>query len=502
MADQIETEQTRPWVVVAGASGFVGTAVRTALASEFRFRALTRSATVVTAAAKKTGKEATDTITEWRSCDLYSLPKLAEAMKGCRFALYLVHSMSPSSRLVQGSFADLDLLLADNFIRAAEEAGLEHVIYLGGLLPTGTEPVSAHLASRREVETVLRSRSVAVTVLRAGLIFGAGGSSCQMLVNLVRRLPVMVFPAWAGSRTQSIDIADVARAIGLCLGETPWRGGTYDLGGHEPMTYRELIVCTGEVLGHRPRGFGVPMNLFTLSKHWVALFGGVPPALVGPLQESLRHDLQARDNGLLAQLRPGMVPLAESIRRAVDRSGMPRPHPRSEWVRADKLHMRTERRVRSVQRMPLPAGWDAHAVAAEYGRWLTRRAVGLVRVERSDAGALRFLGPGGRGCLLELTPTPFTLTNGRRCAFYISGGWLAKRVDPPGRFEFRLFPENACLLASIHGFSPRLPWTVYAWTQALVHLAVMRSFARHLGRCAAGGELRSSDPVPGGHSGH
>jgi uncharacterized protein YbjT (DUF2867 family) len=471
-------ESTRPLVVVAGASGFVGTAVRAALEKDFRFRALTRSATVAAA-----GSE--DSNTEWRSCDLYSLPKLAEAMHGCRFGLYLVHSMAPSTRLEQANFADLDLLLADNFIRAAEEAGVERVIYLGGLLPVGDEVVSAHLASRREVETVLRSRSVPVTVLRAGLIFGAGGSSCRMLVNLVRRLPVMLFPAWAGSRTQSIDVADIARAVGLSLAEEEWSGGTYDLGGHEAMTYRELIVRTGKMLGTRTRGVEVPVNLFTLSKHWVALFGGVPTALVGPLQESLQHDLEAKDNPLLARLRPELVTLAESLRRAVDERGRLRPHPRSGLAQANKRRIKEERRVRSVQRMPLPVGWDAQAVAAEYGRWLTRSLGGLVNVERTEVGVLRFAGPGGRGTWLELSPTPFARGNRRRCAFYISGGWLARPVEPPGRFEFRLFPENGCLLASIHGFSPRLPWWVYASTQALIHLAVMRAFGRHLARLAA-----------------
>lgn len=480
MCDQ--TDSGRPRVVVAGASGFVGTAVRVALAQDFCFRALTRSATVAASGLA-------DRDTEWRNCDLHSPPKLAEAMRGCRHGLYLVHSMAPSSRLEQANFADLDLLLADNFIRAAEEAGLEQVIYLGGLLPDGDGEVSAHLASRREVEQVLRSRSVPVTVLRAGLIFGPGGSSCRMLVNLVRRLPVMVFPAWAESRTHSIDIADVVRAVGLSLCETAWRGGTFDLGGHDPMTYRELIERTAVQMGKRTRGVGVPANLFTLSKHWVALFGGVPPALVGPLQESLRHDLEAKDNALLQRLRPRMLTLDESLRRAVDERGRPRPHPRSGLARADQRRLRQERRVRSVQRMHLPSGWDAPAVAQEYGHWLTRRLGGLVNVRRTQDGVLRFQGPVGRGCWLELTPTPFTRGNRRRCAFYISGGWLARPVEPPGRFEFRLFPESGCLLACIHGFSPRLPWWVYASTQALVHLAVMRAFGRHLAR-------QSTDPVP------
>jgi uncharacterized protein YbjT (DUF2867 family) len=122
--------------------------------------------------------------------------------------------MAPSSRLVQGNFEDTDLLLADNFIRAAESAGLKHVIYLSGLIPEGDEQLSPHLRSRLEVESVLRSRSVKVTVLRAGLIFGPGGSSFSMLINLVRRLPVMLLPAWVRSTTHSIDIENVCQAFG------------------------------------------------------------------------------------------------------------------------------------------------------------------------------------------------------------------------------------------------------------------------------------------------
>jgi uncharacterized protein YbjT (DUF2867 family) len=467
--------QERPLVVVAGASGFVGTALRQDLAQAFRFRALTRSPTV---AAEHPGRGDT----EWRHCDLYSLPRLTEAMRGCRYALYLVHSMSPSSRLVQANFADLDLLLADNFVRAAEEAGVEHIIYLGGLMPTGDEPVSAHLQSRREVEAVLRSRSVPVTVLRAGLIFGPGGSSFQMLVNLVRRLPIMIFPAWAQSRTHSIDIADIARACDLCLREPEWRGGTYDLGGHAPMTYGALILRTGELLGRRPHVVQVPLNWFTLSKHWVSWFGGVPSALVGPLQESLRHDLEAVDNPLLARLRPDMVTLEESLRRAVDERGAPRPHPRSSFAKAQRRRVRADRLVQSLQRMPIPPGWDAQRVADEYGLWLTRSFGGLIRVDRSPEGVLFFRALGGRLLLLELTPTPYTRTNRWRRAFYISGGHLARKIEPPGRFELRLFPDNHCLVASIHGFSPTLPWPLYACTQAVIHLLVMQAFSRHLSR--------------------
>ena len=233
-----------PLIAVAGASGFVGTHIQMRLSKDYRFRALTRSPNIVE-------RYSGETSTEWCYCDIYSLPKLTNALKGCDYGIYLVHSMAPSSRLMQGNFEDTDLLLADNFIRAAEAANLKHVIYLSGLLPESDEDLSPHLQSRAEVEIVLNSRSVPVTVLRAGLIFGPGGSSFSMLVNLVRRLPVVLLPAWAKSTTQSVDIENVCEAFELCLKDSKFQGGTYDLASHKPMTYATMIKKTGQFLGCR-----------------------------------------------------------------------------------------------------------------------------------------------------------------------------------------------------------------------------------------------------------
>jgi uncharacterized protein YbjT (DUF2867 family) len=471
------TTDPKPLVAMAGASGFVGTHLRQALSDVCRFRALTRSSSVKDA-------NPSTAATEWLQCDLYSLPQLTDALQGCEIGIYLVHSMAPSSRMMQGNFEDTDLLLADNFIRAAEDAGLKHLVYLSGLMPGEDEALSPHLRSRKEVEAVLRSRSIEVTVLRAGLIFGPGGSSFSMLVNLVRRLPVMILPAWARSRTHSIDVRDVCRAFRLAVVEPSLQGGIYDLGGHEPMTYRDLIHATAHILGRRVRSFGVPLNLFTLSRRWVSLFGDVPVALVGPLQESLQHDLAARPNPLLERLRDDLFPLERSLRESVDEEGRPLPNPRHETQRADSRYLRTESRVRSVQRMPLPLGWDAGRVAEAYGCWLTERFAGVIRVVQREDGQLQFQLL-RRLVLLELSPTPYSRGKLRRRAYYISGGVLSRKVDPPGRFEFRLFPENDCLIASIHSFSPRLPWWFYARTQAVIHLWVMRAFGRYLGRRAA-----------------
>ncbi len=461
-----------PLIAVAGASGFVGTHIRMRLGKDYRFRALTRSPNIVE---RHSGEKST----EWCYCDIYSLPKLTNALKDCDYGIYLVHSMAPSSRLLQGNFEDTDLLLADNFIRAAEAANLKHVIYLSGLLPEGDEKLSHHLRSRAEVEMVLKSRSVSVTVLRAGLIFGPGGSSFSMLVNLVRRLPVMLLPAWAKSTTQSVDIENVCEAFELCLKDSDLRGGTYDLASHKPMTYATMIKKTGRFLGCHSFTIQLPLNLFSLSRRVVAYLGQVPMALVAPLQESLRHDLRARPNPLLDRLRSGLIPFEASLAKAVDENGEPLPNPRSHTQKADKRQIKKDRRVRSVQRMPLPVGWNAKEVMNAYGTWLDKLFRKLLSVRTDGNGVVRFNLLRAHFTLLELTPTPFS-DDSYRCAFYITGGYLSREVEPPGRLEFRIFPERHCIVTSIHGFSPTLPWRVYACTQAWVHLIVMHSFGRYL----------------------
>jgi hypothetical protein len=131
--------------------------------------------------------------------------------------------------------------------------------------------------------------------------------------------------------------------------------------------------------------------------------------------------------------------------------------------------------------MPLPLGWNSQQVAREYSEWLTRKFVRVISAKINDDGRISFYLL-GRLLLLELTPTPYSVSNLKRSAFYISDGCLMKKVEPQGRFEFRLFPENNCLIAAIHGYAPILPWWIYSCTQAILHLSVMQSFSRHLRR--------------------
>ncbi len=463
----------RPLVAMAGASGFVGTLLRDALANEYRWIALTRSET-------RGGETGEGGHTCWRHCDLFSLPQVERALQGARSGMYLVHSMLPSSRLMQAQFEDLDLLLADNFARGAKAAGLEHIIYLGGLLPREQGELSPHLKSRLEVENVLRQSGIPVTVLRAGLIVGPGGSSTRMLINLVRRLPFMILPRWTRSRTQSIDVRDVIRAFRL-LGQRPERWGeTYDIAGHPAMTYRQMIDRTGDALNLRPLKISYPYNSIKLSRLWVQCISGVSAQLVNPLLESLTHNLEAQPNPMLSELLEGAVSFERSVLDATDRTGFPFRNPREESIPVDRSLIRNARRVRSVQRLPLPVGWDAEDVANAYGNWLTRCFRGLIQVDKDLEGVLRFRLCLLRPSLLELTPTPYSREGGLRRAFYVTGGLLARRVEPPGRLEFRIIPCQRCIIAALHGFAPRLPWWLYIQSQARIHLWVMQAFGRYL----------------------
>ena len=137
--------QTRKRLALAGATGYIGHNLLNELKKKYDVIALSRN-----------GDDKDDeNHVEWRSCDLFSLNDTIDGLQGADIAIYLVHSMMPSAKLTQGSFEDMDLILADNYARAAKENGIQQIVYLSGIIPEETEDLSRHLKSRLEVERVL-----------------------------------------------------------------------------------------------------------------------------------------------------------------------------------------------------------------------------------------------------------------------------------------------------------------------------------------------------------
>ena len=465
----------RPVVVVAGASGFVGQSLGPALRERFHAIGLSRSA-----------REPGGGYDAWRAADLFSLLEAERALEGADVAVYLVHSMMPRAGLTQARFEDLDLVCADNFARAAAKTRVRRIVYLGGLIAEHAAPLSRHLESRLEVERALGAHGVPVTTLRAGLIVGAGGSSFDMLFRLVERLPAMILPAWTATRTHPIALEDVVRLLAFAIARDELAGRTFDVGGPDVMTYREMLETTADVLGVRRWFVSVPLFTPGLSRLWVTLVTGAPRELVAPLVQSLRHEMVARDRALqdLAGV-PG-VPFREALRGAIDRGRAAPP-------RRARAHAPSPRRVRSVQRLELPAGRDALWAAHEYFRWLPRAFRPFLVVDVTpDAEHARISIPVLGISLLELTLSRERSTPDRPL-LYITGGALSGD-DGRGRLELRQLPGSRTLLAAVHDFIPRLPWFVYRYTQALAHLYVMARFDRHLRALGEVAPVRAPSP--------
>jgi uncharacterized protein YbjT (DUF2867 family) len=218
--------------------------------------------------------------------------RLAAAMDGCEAAYYLIHSMITAGP----EYVKQDREIAEGFASAAARAGLSRIIYLGGLGERG-RGLSTHLASRCEVEDVLRSGSVPVTALRAAMIIGSGSASFEILRYLVERLPVMVTHRWVSTPAQPIAVRDALHYLIACLSEPRTTGRILDIGGPDVLTYREIIRIMAEVLELPPRRIlPVPVLTPRLSSLWIHLVTPLSASIARPLAEGLRNPVVCRDD--------------------------------------------------------------------------------------------------------------------------------------------------------------------------------------------------------------
>ena len=215
---------------------------------------------------------------------LFDPESLVEAFEGIELVYYLIHSMASGK-----DFPELDRRVAAHVRDAAATAGVGRIIYLGGLQPR--EAASAHLDSRRETGEVLRSGSVPVTEIRAGIVVGPGSAAFEVIRDLVYHLPVMVTPRWVDSMTQPIALDDLIEYL-LRLPETEGSASRiHDVGGPEALRYRDLLTGFARVIGKRLLIVPVPVLTPRLSSYWLNLVTAVPTNVARPLIDGLRHDL-------------------------------------------------------------------------------------------------------------------------------------------------------------------------------------------------------------------
>jgi uncharacterized protein YbjT (DUF2867 family) len=289
-------------IAVFGATGTVGQALVPLLAEQHEVVALSRRP-----------HEPTDGI-RWAVADASDAPSLREAFDGVDLAYYLVHSLGSSD------FEQRDRAAAANVAREAERAGLEQLVYLGGLGDESPE-LSRHLRSRAETAEVLASGSVPVTTLRAAMVIGAGSAAFETIVALVDRLPGMICPRWVSTRTQPIALADIAAYLAGAAGRDDMLGQSFDAGGPDVMTYRGMMERVARIRGRRPLIVEVPVLSPRLSSYWLHLVTPVQADVARPLIEGLRTETVAHDERLRRLVPMDLTRFDDAARAALTARG-------------------------------------------------------------------------------------------------------------------------------------------------------------------------------------
>jgi uncharacterized protein YbjT (DUF2867 family) len=300
--------------LVTGGTGYVGSRLLRRLVAEGRHvRVLARRPDLLTDVDVVRG-------------DLLTGSGLDEALDGCSTAYYLVHSMEAASN---ADFSGRDRRMAETFGQAAARAGVERIVYLGGIVPAD-HPLSPHLKSRLEVEEILFGAVAGSTALRASIVIGAGSPSFRILVRLVERLRVLPMPRWRGNRTQPIDERDVIEFLARTPQVAEAAGRSLDVAGPDVMTYGRMIERIADAMGVGRLPLALNRSLTPPASAVVAAVTGQPIELVRPLMESLETDLLPRDGDEAPRLY-GLRP--HPFGRALD-------HALAEWEKLEPLGAR------------------------------------------------------------------------------------------------------------------------------------------------------------------
>ena len=293
-------------VLVTGASGYIGgRLVPELLARGYTVRIMVRAPSPIY-------QEQWPQV-EVVAADALKLDQLKIALRDIDTAYYLIHSLLLGHR----EFAAADIQAAINFRMAAETNRIRRIIYLGGLGDTQSK-LSLHLQSRIQVADELRKGQVPVTTLRAAIIIGSGSASYEIIQHLVKKIPIILIPRWAKTKCQPIAIRDVIKYLVGTLEIPETSGGSFDIGGHDILSYHEMLKIRAELL--RKKRLFVPFFSFIpLYSYLGGFVTPVPAPITRSLMEGLKNEVVCQNSTIQRHLPFKPLSYREAIIRAMNR---------------------------------------------------------------------------------------------------------------------------------------------------------------------------------------
>ena len=288
-------------ILVTGATGFIGRRLVPVLVEAGHdVRAMTRH------------PETYDGPGDPVAGDVHDAATLTDPLRDIDVAYYLVHSLDDAD------FERKDAEAAKSFAAAASDQGVRQIVYMGGLGDDGEE-MSAHLRSRREVEGLLGSTGIPVTVLRAAIVVGHGGISWELTRQLVKNLPAMVVPKWASTKTQPIAIDDVIRYLAGVCDRDEALGRVFEIGGPDQLTYVDMLRVAAEIDKDRKLTIvEVPVLTPRLSSYWLALVTDVDVTTGRNLIDSMGTEVVVTEQSIREVVPGEPMGYAEAVRRALE----------------------------------------------------------------------------------------------------------------------------------------------------------------------------------------
>jgi uncharacterized protein YbjT (DUF2867 family) len=463
-----------PPVCLTGATGYIGGRLLRRLEEDGRpVRCLARHPERVAVSRPTTTVVRGDCLDE---------ASLEPALSGIRTAYYLVHSMAAGP-----GFADLDRRAASNFGRAAARAGLERIIYLGGLAD-GSDALSTHLRSRAETGDALRAGGVPVVEFRSSIVIGAGSLSFEMIRALVERLPAMVCPRWVETPTQPIAVDDVLGYLVGVLDRDDLQDLIIEIGGPDVLSYGDMMREYARLRGLRRFLLPVPVLTPRLSGLWLSLVTPAQARVGRALVEGLRTATVVRSTGAggLFPVRP--VTLRTAFRRAIAEGAAARMMRDSRSIVVNVPPMEA---FAPIRRIGGASGWYFANALWQLRGWIDRALGG--------AGMMR-----GRRDPEQLAVGD--LVDGWRVEAYEPDRRLRMEADLklPGRgwLEFEVVPLEGGTRTEIRQtalFDPRgLAGRAYWYAIFPLHVLMFRGLLRRIGRRAERNASRVLSTVPAG----